>query len=133
MVRILLAVKHHLLRATLHEYLLLPGEFVCGEAATSEELWTQLLHHEWNVLILDICLPQQTKLQTVRMLHGLYPELPIVAISFSADIPNKHWQDAGASGFVSKAKLSTELIEAVRIISQGGNYFTNGGAEERIL
>src|SRR5213080_3694576 len=118
MVRVLLAVKHPLLRAALHEYLLLPGEFVCGEAATSEELWTQLLHHEWNVLILDIRLPQQTKLQTVRMLRGLYPGLPIVAISFSTDIPARSWQDAGASGVVSKAKLSTELIEAVKVISE---------------
>jgi DNA-binding NarL/FixJ family response regulator len=131
MVRVLLAVTHHLLRAALQEYLLLPGEFLCSEAANTDELWNELWHREWNVLILDMCLPTQTKLQTVRTLHELYPGLPILAISFSVGIAHKRWQEAGASGFVSKANLGTELIEAVKVVSQGGKYFPEGGPEER--
>lgn len=131
MLRVLLAVMHPLLRAALVEYLGV-GEVLCGEAATAEELWDQLRLHEWDVLILDLCSPQYTKLQTVRTVHGRYPNLPILAISFATDIPVHCWQDAGASGFVSKAKLAEEFIEAVRIISQGRKYFPNGGAEERI-
>jgi DNA-binding NarL/FixJ family response regulator len=132
MVRVLLAVTHELLRAALQEYLLLPGEFICGEAANTDELWNQLLHQQWHVLILDMCLPEQTKLQTVRSVHEFYPGLPILAISFSVGILHKHWQEAGASGFVSKATLSTELIDAVRIISRGGKYFAGEGGAEKI-
>jgi DNA-binding NarL/FixJ family response regulator len=130
MVRVLLAVTHHLLRAALLDYLG-AGEFVCEEAGSVEELWDQLRLHQWDVLILDLCLPQHTKLQTVRTLHGRYPNLPILAISFAADIRAKYWQDAGASGLVSKAKLGDELIEAVKVISQGGKYFSAGGPEEK--
>jgi DNA-binding NarL/FixJ family response regulator len=133
MVRVLLAITHELLRAALQEYLLLPGEFICGEAANTDELWNQLLHQQWHVLILDMCLPEQTKLQTVGTVHQFYPGLPILAISFSVGIPQKHWQEAGASGFVSKAKLSTELIEAVKVISEGGEYFSSEGPEGKIL
>jgi DNA-binding NarL/FixJ family response regulator len=132
MVRVLLAVTHELLRAALQEYLLLPGEFICGEAANTDELWNQLLHQQWHVLILDMCLPEQTKLQTVRTVHQFYPGLPILAISFSVGIPQKHWQVAGASGFVSKANLGTELIDAVRSISRGGKYFAGEGGAEKI-
>jgi DNA-binding NarL/FixJ family response regulator len=130
MVGVLLAVAHPLLRAALLDYLG-AAEFVCQEVGSAEALWAQLLHHEWDVLILDLCLPQQTKLNTVRTLHGRYPNLPILVISFAADVPGWYWQDAGASGFVSKANLGTELIEAVKVISQGGKYFSEGGPQER--
>jgi DNA-binding NarL/FixJ family response regulator len=128
---VLIAVMHQLLRAALLEYCG-DGEILCGEAASVEELWDQLRLHEWDVLILDLCFPEQSKLQTLRTLHSRYPNLPILAIAFATDIPSRYWQDAGASGFVSKAKLSTDLIEAVRVISQGGKYFSSEGPEEKI-
>jgi two-component system, NarL family, invasion response regulator UvrY len=130
MVRVLLAVTHQLLRAALLEYLG-AGEFVCGEAAGAEELWDHLWHSQWDVLILDLCLPQHTKVQTVRTVHDRYPSLPILTLSFAVDIPTRCWQDAGASGFVSKATLSADLIEAVKVISRGGKYFSDQGPQER--
>jgi DNA-binding NarL/FixJ family response regulator len=131
MVRVLLAVTHHLLRAALLEYLG-SDEILCGEAASAEELWNHLRHSQWDVLILDLCLPQQTKVQTVCTVHGRYPNLPILAVSFMADIPAKYWQDVGASGFVSKTALSSELFEAVKVLSHGGKYFPNPGPVETI-
>lgn len=130
MVRVLLAVTHRLLRAALLEYLG-AGDVLCEEAASADELWDQLRRYQWDVLLLDLCLPQQTKLNTVRTLHDRYPNLPILVISFMADVPGWYWQEAGASGFVSKATLDTELIEAVKVVSQGGKYFSEGGPEER--
>jgi two-component system invasion response regulator UvrY len=124
MVRVLLAEAHSHLRAALHEYLVHGGEVVCDTADTSEEVWSRLRHEEWDVLILDLRLPEQTKLETVRTLHEVYPKLPILVISFAKDIVPRHWQDAGASGFLSKAKLSTELSEAVKVVSRGGKYFS---------
>jgi DNA-binding NarL/FixJ family response regulator len=124
MVRVLLAEAHSNLRAALHEYLVHGGEVVCGTVDTSEEMWSQLRHEEWDALILDLRLPEQTKLETVRTLHEIHPKLPILVISFAQDIAPRHWQDAGASGFVSKAKLSHELSEAVRVVSRGGKYFS---------
>jgi two-component system, NarL family, invasion response regulator UvrY len=123
MVRVLLAVTHDLLRAALLDYLG-GGRFVCQEVESAEALWSQLLQPEWDALILDLCLPQHTKLNTVRTVHDRYPNLPILVISFTADVPGRYWQDAGASGFVSKATLGTELIEAVKVVSQGGKYFS---------
>jgi len=39
----------------------------------------------------------------------------------------------GRPGFVSKARLSTELIEAVKVISQGGKYFSDEEPEGKIF
>ena len=127
MVRVLLAVTHAALRAALKDLLLLPEAYVCGEAATPEELQHQVLQHDWQVLVLDMYLPEQTKLQTVRTLHQRYPGVPILAIAFSGGIAGRHWQEAGASGFVSKAHLATDFREAVRIIGDGGRFFTDEG------
>ncbi|WP_447985579.1 response regulator [Nitrospira sp. Nam74] len=131
MVRVLLAVRHHSLRAALREHLR-ANKVLCEDAASAEELWDQLRLHEWDVLILDLRLPQHTKLQTMQTIQGRYPNLPILVVSFAVDIPTRSWQRAGAAGFVSKARLSTELIEAVRVISQGGMYFSSEGPEGKI-
>lgn len=130
MVRVLLAEAHSSLRAALDEHLVHAGEVACGMAGTSDEVWSRLQHEEWDVLILDLHLPAQTKLETVRRVHEIYPKLPILVISFGKDIALRHWQDAGASGFLSKAKLSTALNEAVRIVSRGGTYFVEDEDEK---
>jgi len=126
MVSVLLAVRHHSLRAALLEHLR-ANTFACEEAASAEDLWARLRRQENEILVLDLCLPQHTKLQTVRTIQGRYPNLPILVVSFAIDIPTRLWQDAGASGFVAKASLSTELIEAVKVISEGGKYFSSEG------
>ena len=133
MVRVLLAVTHLGLRAALKEDVLPPGDFICGEAAHAEELWDQLAKHEWHVLVLDVCLPDHTKLQTLRTVHRRYPTLPILPIAISASITEKHWRDAGASGFVSKVSLNADLDEAVRVLSRGGTYFSDAGRRETRL
>ena len=61
MVRGLLAVAHSSLRATLEECLMQEGKMSCGRAATPEKLWSRLSQDEWDVLILDLRLPEQTK------------------------------------------------------------------------
>jgi two-component system, NarL family, invasion response regulator UvrY len=134
MVRVLLAVAHSSLRVTLEECLIHGGEISCDTAATPEELWRRLSQDEWDVLILDLRLPEQTKRATVRMLHERYPNLPILVLSLNLAVPFGRWQEVGARGFLAKAKLSTERIEAVRVISQGGNYFSKDehDGEEKI-
>jgi DNA-binding NarL/FixJ family response regulator len=130
MVRVLLAVSHHLLRAALLDYCG-TAEMVCGETATVEGLWAQLQQQPWEVLVLDLCLPGQNKLQTVRSVHSRYPHLPIVAISFALDVPTRYWRDAGALGFLAKGNLGSELVHAVKTVSQGGEYFPTGSEEEK--
>ncbi len=123
MVKVLLAVAHSNLRAALAECLTQAGEVSCGKAAIPEELWSRLRHEQWDVLLLDLRLPEQTKLQMVRTVHGVYPTLPILVLSLDLVIPPGRWQEAGARGLLSKTKLSTDLIEAVRVMSRGRKYF----------
>jgi two-component system, NarL family, response regulator EvgA len=123
MVRVLLAVAHSTLRAALEECLIPEEDVSCGTAATAEELWDRLSRVPWDVIILDLRLPEQTKVESVQRLHATYPNLPILVISLSLGVPLHRWQEAGARGFVAKANLSTELIEAVRVLGRGGNYF----------
>lgn len=102
MVRVLLAVAHSSLRATLEGCLMQEGEMSCGTAATPEELWSTLSQDEWDVLILDLRLPEQTKLASVRMLHERYPDLPILVLSLNLVVPFGRWQEIGARGFLPR-------------------------------
>jgi DNA-binding NarL/FixJ family response regulator len=130
MVRVLLAVMHPVLRAALLDHLG-AGEVLCDEAASAAELWHHLQLHTWDVLILDLRLPQHNKLETVRGIHHHYPTLPILTMSFADDIPVHRWRDAGASGFVSKTQLGEKLLEAVEVLTHGGQYFPTGDVTER--
>lgn len=130
MIRVLLAESHSKLRTALLEYLIDGGTVACDMADTPEKVWSRLRHEQWDILILDIRLPGQTKLESVRALHEAYPKLPILVISFAKDMAPRHWQDAGASGFLCKANLSAELSEAVGHVSGGGKYFSQDDGEE---
>ena len=127
MVRVLLAVAHPSLRAALEECLMPLADVSCGMAATAEELWDRLSRIPWDVVILGLRLPDRTKFETVQRLHELHPNLPILVISLSRGVSPRRWQDAGARGFVAKGDLSSQLVEAIRVISCGGNYFPEGG------
>jgi len=128
MVRVLLAVAHSSLRAALEECLIPWEDVSCGTAATAEELWDRLSRDPWDVMILDLRLPEQTKVETVQSLHSAYPNLSILVISLSLGVPLHRWHEAGARGFVAKANLSTELIDAVKVLSRGGDYFPERGS-----
>jgi DNA-binding NtrC family response regulator len=79
---------------------------LAGTAATPEELWSTLSQDEWDVLILDLRLPEQTKLASVRMLHERYPDLPILVLSLNLVVPlavGKRWARADFSPRQSSA------------------------------
>ena len=76
MVRVLLAVAHSSLRATLEECLMQGGEMSCDTAATPEELWRRLSQNTWDVLILDLRLPDQPKRATSTRCINAIPISP---------------------------------------------------------
>ena len=124
MIRILIADDHALLRAGLHTLLSeLPDMEVAGEAGSGEEAIKMVKASEWDVVLLDISMPEKSGVDTLTEIKRHRPQLPVVMLSMH---PESQYAvsllRAGASGYVSKEGAPEELVLAIRTVAQGRRY-----------
>ena len=127
-VRILLADDHALLRRGLREFL---RDFLVEDGLTPDIVETASARHAidhirtgtWDLVILDLNLPDMPGLEILRILKSLRPALPVLVVSIYAE---EHYSArairAGALGYLTKERGPQELRMAVSRILQGGHY-----------
>ena len=93
------------------------AEFDNGEATCA---WLQ--DNDANVLIMDISMPGQGGLETLRKVRACNPQIKIIILSMH-DSPSVVTQalENGANGFLSKTSDPDELIKSISIVMDGGN------------
>lgn len=133
-IRILLADDHAVLRAGLRALLERePDLTVVGEAAHGEEALEKCRDLNPDVVVLDITMPGADGLETTRRIAALQPDVRIVILTMH---PEEHYLvpvlEAGASGYVHKARADEELIEAIRTAA-GGEVFLYPEATRLLL
>ena len=102
-----------------------------GEAATAEAAMQLARETRWDVMILDLSLPDRSGFQVLSDLKREQPNLRIVVLSM-------HGEDEyairalrnGASGYVTKESAPEELITAIQRVTRGGRYMTPALAEK---
>lgn len=126
--RILLADDHALLRRGLREFL---RDFFIEDGLTPHIAETASAHNAierirtetWDLVILDLNLPDMPGLEILRILKSLQPTLAVLVVSIYAE---EHYAAravrAGALGYLTKETGPQELRTAVSRILQGGNY-----------
>jgi two-component system, NarL family, invasion response regulator UvrY len=98
---------------------------VFGEAATACETLVLLQEHSWNLLILDITLPDQDGFDILREVRRRWPELPVLIYSAHPEEQfAAHAMRAEAAGYLTKERAPEELTLAVRKIVAGGKYLS---------
>jgi DNA-binding NarL/FixJ family response regulator len=123
--RILLAEDHALVLEGLRRVLtdLDPDNFVCVAVTTLEETRSRL-PEGFDLLLLDLRLPDSSGPEDIAALRRLAPSTPIVVVSASGDPQDMH--DAishGAAGYVPKSASHKILIGAIRfVLDTGGIY-----------
>ncbi|OGO35686.1 MAG: DNA-binding response regulator [Chloroflexi bacterium RBG_16_56_8] len=104
---------------------------VVGEANDVMELFKQLERVRVNVVLLDITMPGESGLDALKELHQKYPQVPVLVLSFH---PEHRFAiralKTGASGYITKASATEELVQAVRKIASGGKYVSAALAEQ---
>jgi two-component system invasion response regulator UvrY len=130
-VRILIVDDHMVVREGLKSLLAdTPDLRIAGEAANAREAYAQIRAHEWDLVMLDITIPDQNGLITLRQIKRLNPDLPVLIFSM---LPEEDYAiscvQAGASGFLSKDSSPEQIREAVRRAMRGGTYVSPGLAE----
>jgi two-component system invasion response regulator UvrY len=131
MTRVLIADDHAVVRAGLRQFL--EGDQSLreiGEAATGRETLEQLRLSKWDLLLLDINMPDRSGLDVLRQVRSTHPETRVLVLS---GFPERQYAvnvlRAGASGFLSKESAPDELLKAVRTVLAGRRYVSSALAE----
>ena len=114
MLNILIADDHALIRKGLVE--LLRGArvpAVVGEATTGQEALTMSRAQAWDVIILDISMPDGSGVQTLARLKREQPQRPVIMHSMHDNaVVVRRCLALGASGYVLKESAAEELLGA---------------------
>lgn len=106
------------------------AEIVVGEAATGQEALHQVREHIWDIVILDLSLPDRSGLDLLSELKAAFPSLPVLVLSMHAEEQYAiRVLKAGASGYVIKLTAPEELVQAIRKVLDGGKYISLSLAE----
>ncbi len=100
-----------------------PDMVVVGEAANGAEAVAGVPMLMPDVVVMDISMPEMDGLEATRWLRGLCPSAQVLILTVHAQerylFPVLK---AGASGYVLKSTIDTELIEAIRTVAGGGAF-----------
>ena len=84
-----------------------------------------LQHVRWDVVILDVTLPDGSGLDVLERIRELKAGLPVLMLSMhSADQFARRALRAGASGYLTKDVADTELVTAVTHVVAGRTYLS---------
>jgi DNA-binding NarL/FixJ family response regulator len=135
MARVLIADDHALFRAGLRQFLVqaLPAGEI-GEAASGNETLSCLQRGEWDLLVLDINMPDRSGLDILRHVRSGHPGTRVLVLS---GYPERQYAlnvlRAGAAGYIAKDCAPEELLKAVRMVLQGRRYVSDSLAELLLL
>ena len=77
-------------------------------------------HHQYDLLLLDISLPEMSGLNLIQSLNQRGIILPIIIVSSSSDVAEiRRCLELGASGFIHKNASSAEMLNAVKQVLAG--------------
>jgi two-component system, NarL family, invasion response regulator UvrY len=129
--KILICDDHKIVREGLRQILhQLGGETRIEEASNGSEITTILKNEVFDVVLLDISLPDKSGLEILQMIKARYPSTNVLMLSM---LPQEQYAmralKMGASGYLTKDTASEELLLAVNKVSSGGKYISQALAE----
>ncbi|MCB0196030.1 MAG: response regulator transcription factor [Anaerolineae bacterium] len=131
MIKILIADDHPIVRQGLRQILSdIPNMTVAGEAVNGQDTLDQARAGVWDVIVLDITLPDRSGFDILKVLKHEQPDLPVLVLSIHAEEQLAvRVLKAGASGYLTKERAPSELIKAIRHVVNGGKYISQTLAE----
>jgi DNA-binding NarL/FixJ family response regulator len=123
---------HQMLIDGIKALLLNESEFkIVGEALRSTEAIDRVKKMDVDVMITDINMPEMNGIQFANAIRRIKPEQKILALSMFGDkAVITDMIDAGVKGYVLKNTGKQELITALKLIANGGTYFSGDVAKE---
>jgi len=131
MAKVLIADDHAVVRAGLRQFLEEDRSITeIGEASTGREALEALRAGRWDLLILDINMPDRSGLDILSHIRAAGYNTRVLVMS---GLPERQYAlnvlRAGARGYLSKEGAPDELLKAVRAILDGRRYVSPALAE----
>ena len=128
MIKVCLVDDHTIVREGLKQVLNSTDEIrVVDEAANAKEFFKKRLKGaKWDLVILDLSLPDLPGLDVLADIKSKDPFLPVLILTMhnQENYALKAFE-LGASGYVTKESAATDLAEAVIAISKGEKDFND--------
>lgn len=124
MLKILLADDHAVVRGGIRKFLEATKDIeIVAEATTGAEALALVRQSDWDVMLLDISLPDLNGLEVLKRVKRERPGLPVLVFSmYSEDDFAVPAFDAGASGYLSKDSPPAQILAAIQTVASGASY-----------
>lgn len=132
MIRVLIVDDHTILRRGLSQIIAETDDMEVGGEADSGAQAIKLARAEpFDVVLLDISMPDRSGMDTLKQLKKEKPRLAVLMLSMH---PEEHYAmralKAGASGYLTKQSAPALLVTAIRQVASGRKYVSADLAEE---
>ncbi len=132
MIKIFLADDHILIREGLKRLINIePDIRVIGESADPVEILKATKEGDYDILILDITLPQKSGLEILKEVKAMDPSAKVLILSMH---PEERFAirslKAGAFGYLTKESAGDDIILAIKKIASGRRYLSESLAEK---
>ncbi len=102
-----------------------PEISIVGDVGDAMELFKLLKKETPDVILMDIELPGMSGIEIVKILTNDYPKIKALILSMSIDENTIFYSiKAGAKGFLHKNATQQELVDAIKCINEGKEYFS---------
>ena len=132
MIKILVVDDHALIRKGLKQLLDdCPGMKVTGEAETGMQAIGMARKGRYDVVLLDIALPDKHGIDVLKQLKSELPDIKIIVLSMHPeDQYGVRVLKAGAVGYINKQSAPEKLVGAIRHVISGNKYISEKLAEQ---
>ena len=131
MIRILVIDDHAVVRAGLRNFLAdCPDMEIAGDAANAEDALRLVRERDYNVVLLDISLPDKSGVDVLKQIKRAKPDLPVLVLSMHAESRYAlQLLRNGASGYLQKEAMADDLVGAIRTVVLGRKYVSQAVAQ----
>jgi two-component system, NarL family, invasion response regulator UvrY len=128
---ILIVDDHAIVRQGLRQILMESDSTIfIKEADCGSDAIRQVRAGEWNVVVLDISLPDRNGIDILKQIKKEYPKIPVLMLSMHEEgLYAIRALKAGASGYITKQSAPAELMAAIHQVARGRKYLTATLAE----
>lgn len=131
-IRVLIADDHAIVRQGLRSILSDTADMeVAGEAENGVRALQMLRDGAWDVVLMDVNMPDRNGIDTLKLVKKEFPKLPVLMLSMH---PEEQYAvralKAGASGYLSKQSAPEQLVLAIRQVAAGKKYVSAEVAEQ---